>query len=139
MNMTLVPRAAFACLALALLVLLMLPMVQYAATAPGELEACVNPGNGGMRLVGAAEACHNNETRVTWNITGPAGPAGQRDLQDRQDRRGLLQLVHHTSGSVPRRIVRYPAVVPEMMFMFLTVVPLPRISRLISSTKMATI
>jgi len=69
-------RTGFACLALAVLVLLTLPIVQYAATAPGELEACVNPGNGGLRLVDAAEACHSNETRVTWNITGPAGPPG---------------------------------------------------------------
>ena len=43
---------------------------------PGVLEACVNPGNGGMRLVDAADACRPNETRVQWNIVGPAGPAG---------------------------------------------------------------
>ena len=76
MNITLVRRTGFACLALFVLVLLMLPIVQYAATAPGELEACVNPGNGGLRLVDSAEPCHRNETRVTWNITGPAGPPG---------------------------------------------------------------
>ena len=80
MNITLLRRAGLACLVLAVLFLLMLPMVQYAATAPGELEACVNPGNGGMRLVDAAEACHNNETRVTWNITGPTGPPGPTGL-----------------------------------------------------------
>ncbi|MGH9873492.1 MAG: hypothetical protein ACRD9S_13660 [Pyrinomonadaceae bacterium] len=76
MNITLVRRVGFACSALVVLVLLMLPIVQYAATIPGELEACINPGNGGMRLVDAGEACHNNETRVTWNITGPPGPVG---------------------------------------------------------------
>ena len=55
MNITLVRRTGFACLALFVLVLLMLPIVQYAATPPGELEACVNPGNGGLRLVDTAE------------------------------------------------------------------------------------
>jgi hypothetical protein len=29
-----------------------------------------------MRLVGASDACHNKETRVHWNVTGPQGPAG---------------------------------------------------------------
>ena len=76
MNITLLRRGGLACLALVVLVLLMLPIAQYAASAPGELEACVNPGNGGLRLVDASEACHSNETRVTWNITGPPGPTG---------------------------------------------------------------
>jgi hypothetical protein len=76
MNITMIRRTGFACLALAVLVLLTLPIVQYAATAPGELEACVNPGNGGLRLVDAAEPCHSSETRVTWSITGPPGPTG---------------------------------------------------------------
>ena len=40
------------------------------------LTACINGGNGGMRLVPASVACHNNETRVSWNVEGPAGPAG---------------------------------------------------------------
>jgi len=47
-----------------------------AASTPGVLEACINPGNGGMRLVDESVACHNNETRIEWNVTGPAGPAG---------------------------------------------------------------
>lgn len=47
-----------------------------AASSPGTLEACVNPGNGNMRLVDSSTQCHNNETRVSWNITGPAGPPG---------------------------------------------------------------
>ena len=40
------------------------------------LEACVNKGNGMMRLVNAATVCHSNETRVQWDEIGPAGPAG---------------------------------------------------------------
>lgn len=46
------------------------------AARADTLEACINPGNGGMRLVGPSTACHAKETRVEWNITGPAGPAG---------------------------------------------------------------
>ena len=65
--------AGFAFLALALLIL---PIALHAANTPGVLEACVNPGNGNMRLVDSSSACHNNETLVTWNITGPTGPAG---------------------------------------------------------------
>jgi hypothetical protein len=58
------------------LVLMMIPIVLHAANTPGVLEACVNPGNGNMRLVDSSTDCHNNETRVTWNIEGPTGPAG---------------------------------------------------------------
>ena len=67
MNITLVRRVGIACIALVGAVLLIVPVVQQAAT-PGVLEACINGGNGGMRLVDAAQACHNNESRVTWNV-----------------------------------------------------------------------
>ena len=40
------------------------------------LDACVNSGNGMMRLVDATTVCHANETRVEWNQVGPQGPAG---------------------------------------------------------------
>ena len=69
-------RAGIAGIASFALALLILPIALYAANTPGVLEACVNPGNGDMRLVDSSTACHNNETRVTWNIEGPAGPAG---------------------------------------------------------------
>ncbi len=55
---------------------LIVPIAKLATMTPGVLEACVNPGNGNMRLVDSSTACHNNETRVSWNITGPAGPPG---------------------------------------------------------------
>lgn len=76
MNITLVRRTGIAGALLVALVLLLVPIVQYAATAPGVLEACINGGNGGMRLVDSSQQCHNNETRVSWNVTGPAGPTG---------------------------------------------------------------
>src|SRR5947207_4664801 len=69
-------RAGIAGFAFLALVLMILPIALYAANTPGELQACVNPGNGNMRLVDSSTACHNNETFVTWNITGPSGPAG---------------------------------------------------------------
>lgn len=43
---------------------------------PAVLEACVNPGNGGLRLIAPGVPCHNNESRVSWNVEGPVGPAG---------------------------------------------------------------
>ncbi|HWN10606.1 MAG TPA: hypothetical protein VNO50_15310 [Pyrinomonadaceae bacterium] len=75
MKTTLKRRAVIGVFAFLALVLLAMPIAMRAA-GPGELEACINPGNGNMRLVSSTTACHNNETRVTWNITGPAGPAG---------------------------------------------------------------
>src|SRR4029077_2316834 len=69
-------RTGIAIFAFLALVLLMVPITLHAANTPGVLEACVNPGNGDMRLVDSSTDCHNNETRVTWNITGPIGPAG---------------------------------------------------------------
>jgi len=46
------------------------------AANPPVIEACVNSGNGDLRLVDAATVCHSNETRVTWNVAGSPGPAG---------------------------------------------------------------
>ena len=43
---------------------------------PTVIVACVNPGNGNLRLVDPSVPCHSNETRVQWNVTGPAGPQG---------------------------------------------------------------
>jgi hypothetical protein len=64
------------CLAAVAVVLLLAPGPRVAASPAGTLEACVNPGNGMMRLVDASVSCHANETRVEWSITGPAGPPG---------------------------------------------------------------
>jgi hypothetical protein len=77
MNITL-RRAGLAGSLIVLVVLLLIPTAQYAATSapPGVLEACINPGNGGMRLVDSSQACHKNEIRISWNVTGPPGPVG---------------------------------------------------------------
>lgn len=76
MNTTLLRRAGIVSLCLLAAVLLIVPLVSGAVSSPNVLEACINPGNGGMRLVDATTPCHNNETRVQWNIIGPQGPQG---------------------------------------------------------------
>jgi hypothetical protein len=68
-------RRVIACISV-LAVAVLVPIGLHAASSSGTLEACINPGNGMMRLVDSSTACHNNETRVSWNITGPAGPPG---------------------------------------------------------------
>jgi hypothetical protein len=72
-------RAGVACLGLVAVLSMVLPRA--AASAPGLLEACINPGNGMMRLVDSSTACHANEVRVSWNIVGPQGPQGPQGLQ----------------------------------------------------------
>lgn len=42
----------------------------------GIVYACVNPGNGNIRMVGATEACRPNEIRIQWNVAGTQGPTG---------------------------------------------------------------
>ena len=64
-----------ACIVLAMAVVLLLPLTRVSAS-PSTLSACINPGNGMMRLVSDSSQCHANENFVTWNVTGPAGPAG---------------------------------------------------------------
>src|SRR5262245_62096581 len=78
MSVAAVRRAGLACLSVvAIILFIVLARVTASAPPPAAvLEACVNPGNGNMRLVGPGTACHNNETRVNWNVEGPAGPAG---------------------------------------------------------------
>ncbi len=40
------------------------------------IQACVNNGNGVVRVVDRPAACTTNETPLTWNQVGPTGPAG---------------------------------------------------------------
>jgi len=55
-------------------VLLLLPLAAFASDP--TLTACVNPGNGNLRIVSLSTDCHANEVPVVWNVTGPAGPSG---------------------------------------------------------------
>lgn len=76
MSITISRRTGIACFALLALVLLLVPVVRHVAAGSNVLEACINPGNGGMRLVDSGTPCHANETRVQWNVEGPQGPQG---------------------------------------------------------------
>jgi hypothetical protein len=76
MSRTSVRRTGIACLIVLAGLFLLVPIALRAANTSSVLEACVNPGNGNMRLVDASTACHANETRVEWNVEGPAGPPG---------------------------------------------------------------
>ena len=73
-----------------------------------------------MRLVDSSTACHNNETRVSWNITGrdqrdpqdPRAQPAQRDRQaqldrpDQQDLPDRHRAGRRLFGHVHRRITR---------------------------------
>jgi hypothetical protein len=76
MSITLNRRTYTALLIVLAAVLLVVPIALRAANTTAVLEACVNPGNGNMRLVDASTECHANETRVEWNSEGPPGPPG---------------------------------------------------------------
>lgn len=76
MTTTWVRRTLIGSIALIALFVVIVPVAKLATMTPGVLEACISGGNGQMRLVDSSTACKNNETRVSWNITGPAGPPG---------------------------------------------------------------
>jgi len=78
MSVATVRRTGLTCLSLVVIALLVV-LARVTASAPppaSTLDACINPGNGNMRLVGPGTACHTNETRVSWNVEGPVGPTG---------------------------------------------------------------
>ncbi len=58
------------------LLIVAVPIAKLATNNAAVYEACINPGNGGMRLVDSSTPCHNNESRIQWNEIGPPGPAG---------------------------------------------------------------
>lgn len=89
MKIPYVRRASITCLALVAVAVLAVPIAHLAASPSSVLEACINPGNGGMRLVDAGVACHANETRVQWNVTGPVGPMGPQGPAGPQGATGL--------------------------------------------------
>ena len=104
-----VRRTALACAALFVIcmALLMISSTRARAGGSGTLDACINPGNGMMRLVTATEACHANETRVEWNIVGPQGPQGPPGPQGPKGDPGS------SSGGPPFVWVCTPAFYPQ--------------------------
>ena len=75
MSIKLMRRSVIVCISVIACAVLV-PIAMRAASSPDTLEACINPGNGMMRLVDSSTPCHNNESRVSWNIIGPTGPPG---------------------------------------------------------------
>jgi hypothetical protein len=89
MSQAVVRRTGVACAGLVAVVLLIV-FVRVAAVSPASvLEACINPGNGMMRLVAAGTACHARETRISWNSEGPQGPEGPAGPQGLQGEQGI--------------------------------------------------
>jgi hypothetical protein len=62
-------------------VLLVLSPLPVRAQQSDVLYACLNPGNGGVRVVAASETCRSTEVKVQWNVTGVAGPQGPQGPQ----------------------------------------------------------
>ena len=89
MNTVFVRRSGCACLGLMAVAFLTLLTPRVASSAPGVIEVCINPGNGGLRLVDSTTACHKNETRVNWNIVGLQGPQGLQGEQGLQGVQGI--------------------------------------------------
>lgn len=48
------------------------------AQSPDVLRACVSPGQGQLRLIGANGSCRNGEQLVVWSVVGPQGPPGEQ-------------------------------------------------------------
>jgi hypothetical protein len=109
MNIPYVRRAGITCLALVTIAVLAVPIAHLAASPSSVLEACINPGNGGMRLVDAGVACHANETRVQWNATGPAGPMGPQGPAGPQGPEGPQGPAGASAGGAPYVWVCTPA------------------------------
>ena len=88
MSIKLTPRSVIACISVIACAVLV-PIAMRAASSPGTLEACINPGNGMMRLVDSSTPCHNNESRVSGHHRpGRPSRTNRRDGGDWGDRAG---------------------------------------------------
>ncbi len=67
-------RAAAACLTASILLIGALMFASQAGAA--TLYVCVKKGSGTARFVNARTKCRRNETKLAWNLTGPAGRNG---------------------------------------------------------------
>jgi len=88
MNVAVRRSVVIACVTIVAVVLLIVLVPSVSAGGSGVLNACVNSGNGMMRLVDSSAACHANESFVEWNIQGPQGPQGPAGPQGPQGPQG---------------------------------------------------
>jgi hypothetical protein len=75
------------------------------------IEACVNKGNGAVRLVAPDVLCHAAETRVQWNVAGPAGPAGPQGPAGPAGPQGEPGVDGVNAGGPPYVVVCAPSIV----------------------------
>lgn len=69
-------RAPRVTVAAATLSLLCISGTARAQSSQSVLYACINPGNGVVRVVAEEETCKSTETRLQWNVVGQQGPVG---------------------------------------------------------------
>lgn len=112
MSNTFVRCAGIACLGVVTAALVTVLAVRVAASPSAVLDACINPGNGMMRLVDASTACHNNESRVEWSVDGPQGPAGPQGPEGPQGPQGPQGPAGSSAGGPPFTWVCTPAFEP---------------------------
>jgi hypothetical protein len=55
-----------------------------------RIHSCVNRSSGALQIVGADEACKDNETALDWNIQGIQGPTGPQGPQGIQGIQGPI-------------------------------------------------
>lgn len=64
-----------------ILVLTILPKwIGSAWATTGAIYACVNEATGAVRIVASTASCHSGESRIHWNVAGPAGPQGPQGV-----------------------------------------------------------
>src|SRR5215471_14523244 len=112
MNVAVRRSVVIACVTIVAVVLLIVLVPSVSAGGSGVLNACVNSGNGMMRLVDSSAACHANESFVEWNIEGPQGRKGHKVCRARRvhkDRKALReppQVDRHSCGCARPQISR---------------------------------
>jgi hypothetical protein len=63
-------------LALAALALIIVATLSTGTARAATIHACVKPGSGATRIVGAKAKCRHGEQKLSWSSSGPAGPKG---------------------------------------------------------------
>src|SRR5262249_26453361 len=74
-----IPSVSWKLLAAGGAVLLIPAAYALAASSTDQvIHACYHSTNGNLRIVGATEACKNNELAISWNQVGPQGEKGDK-------------------------------------------------------------
>jgi Collagen triple helix repeat (20 copies) len=65
-------------------------VVNLGAADATAITACVNRDSGAIRIVSPSQQCKKTESRVVWNVQGPAGPQGPAGLPGPQGLAGAV-------------------------------------------------